>query len=94
VARKSNNAKLSNPTAAELAGIPVCIEESPTMQVRTRRGAKARSRTSKNVNPAPAAMPKGPPTAADLAGIPVCVENEEDLTIRPRKKRTRKLDRG
>jgi len=64
------------PTADDLAGIPVCVEEN---------GPTIRGRKSPHTSPSPPAP--GAPTADDLAGIPVTAEGPEDLTIRPRRSR-------
>jgi hypothetical protein len=70
----SESPRPEKPTADDLAGIPVCVEEDhPTIRVRE----------PSQIPPFPFAQ--GPPTADDLAGIPVTVEGPEDLTRRPRR---------
>jgi hypothetical protein len=70
----SETPRPKKPTADDLAGIPVCLEEDhPTIRVR-------------EPSQIPPLQPaQSPPTADDLAGIPVCAEAEEDLTVRPRR---------
>ncbi len=64
------------PTADDLAGIPVCLEEDqPTIRIRPPADTPL-------AGPAPKS-----PTADDLAGIPVTAEGPEDLTVRPRQPR-------
>jgi len=66
------------PTADDLAGVPVCLEEDhPTLF----SGKKS------DRGPFVVAPLTRTPTADDLAGVPVCAEGEEDLTRRPRKPR-------
>jgi hypothetical protein len=55
------------PSADDLAGIPVCLEEDhPTIRVRDASQLP------------PVQPPQRPPTADELAGIPVCVEEKEE----------------
>jgi hypothetical protein len=64
------------PTADDLAGTPVCVEENGPMV----HGRKSPSTTA--ITPA-----QGAPLADDLAGVPVCAEGFEDLTVRPQRPR-------
>jgi hypothetical protein len=76
------------PTADDLAGIPVAKEEkNPAMRL---RGGRARGRGGIKVRGTPPASPPGPPSADDLAGIPVSAEGNEEVMARPRKPRRRK----
>jgi hypothetical protein len=64
------------PTADDLAGIPVSVEEN---------GPAIRGRKAPHTPAPPPAQ--GAPTADDLAGIPLTAEGPEDLTRRPRRTR-------
>lgn len=80
--RKPESNRSKRPTPDDLAGTPVCWEESePATNTPEAAGPKASGRTRD-----PARLTSFP-TADELAGVPVTTEGEEDLTIRPRKPR-------
>jgi hypothetical protein len=57
----------SQPTADDLAGIPVCIDVPEDLTFRPRRSS---------IRPRPIPVYDGrKPTADDLGGIPVCIED-------------------
>jgi hypothetical protein len=72
----SESPRPRKPTADDLAGIPVSVEEN---------GPTIRGRKAPQTPPPPPAQ--GAPTADDLAGIPITAEGPEDLTRRPRRAR-------
>jgi hypothetical protein len=79
--RKSDS-KHDNPTPDDLAGIPVCREETSSPG-----RARATTRTAERGVRARASSSSPKPTPDDLAGICVSGTGKEDVAVRPGKKR-------
>jgi hypothetical protein len=82
----SNSPHFDDPTADDLAGVPLCLDEDqPSLRVRGSKPPEA-IRTRGSVRGASAhGIEAHAPTDEDLAGIPIFAEGDEDLMVRPRK---------
>jgi len=76
--RPSKSDKAKKPTATDLAGRPVCKEESELPSAKGRKSGKTKARVARLAHP----------TAEDLAGTPLCLEeNDHPIPLRKRPKR-------